>query len=137
MKKYILGVLLFVYCNLAGAVTTMVGQTWIFDTLNGAAVDMSKYQAQKPNIVFNSGGRFSAYAGCNRIAGSYSISGKELTFAPNTIMTKMACTGREELESNFIAILPQIKLWSIDGNILTLSSSDETSLITLKSGSSE
>jgi heat shock protein HslJ len=135
MRKYIAALALIAISPITTASTVLTGQPWDFDTLDSMPVDTSRYQNEKPNIAFSDNGRFTAYAGCNRIAGGYKVSGQELIFSPNTIMTKMACPGNEDLENNFVNILPRVKYWSITDTTLTLTSSDKVNLATFKSSS--
>lgn len=121
MKKYLV----------ATVVCSLVGSQWQIESINGVAINTSKYKGSKPSITFDASGRFYAYAGCNRISGGYTASEKILKFSDNIIMTKMACHDNEHLEKNFIATLPKVEHWKIVEDKLQLESSDNVNLMVL------
>jgi copper homeostasis protein (lipoprotein) len=58
-------------------------------------------------------------AGCNGFGGSYELDGNHLKFR-QLISTRMACEGRMQLESAFLAALDATDRWSLAGTQLEL-----------------
>nr|WP_294774502.1 copper resistance protein NlpE N-terminal domain-containing protein [uncultured Flavobacterium sp.] len=97
---------------------TLAETKWKLITLNGKVVNQ---KGKKDYFLkLNSkDGRFSAYAGCNSIAGSYVMpSAYGLTFS-NMAMTRMACP-EMDLETRFSKILELTERYTIKDNILKL-----------------
>jgi len=71
---------------------------------------------------FDAGSRRAAgSAGCNRYSIAYAFRGDGLTFGPAAV-TKMACLDGMEIESSFLAMLPQVTRYELpDANTLVLS----------------
>lgn len=101
---------------------------WTLVILNGTGLEMAKFPEQKPYIKFNLEGRFSAKAGCNQIAGGFSLEEPDIMiFAPNMVSTKMACAEYfMQLENQLMNTLPKVKYWKIDnGKSLNLLNADK------------
>ena len=64
-------------------------------------------------------GKFSAYAGCNTIAGNYAMPSAFGIAFMNVISTRMMCPSIE-LESQFTAMLAEVDRYSLNDNILQL-----------------
>ena len=64
-------------------------------------------------------GRFSAFAGCNTIAGKYVMPSSETIDFSEVLMTKMACAD-VTLEDKFGAMLVQVKKYTLDKETLSL-----------------
>lgn len=97
---------------------TLAETKWKLITLNGKVVT---HKAKKDYFIeLNSkDGRFTAYAGCNNIMGSYVMpSAFGLSFS-NVAMTRMACPNMD-LESRFSKILEETDRYTIKDNILKL-----------------
>lgn len=97
---------------------TLAGTKWKLLTLNGKVV----LQNGKKDFFLklnSKDGRFSAYAGCNTMTGSYIMpSAFGLTFS-NVAATRMACPGME-METLFSKALAETEHYSIKDNILKL-----------------
>jgi heat shock protein HslJ len=63
--------------------------------------------------------RVSGFAGCNRFAGSYTLSGDSLRFGP-LVMTRMACSDGMELERNLSAALEATRRYELSSTQLKL-----------------
>lgn len=63
--------------------------------------------------------RANGFAGCNRFAGTYQISGGELIFSP-LIMTKMACEAGMELEQGVGTALAEVRNYRLSDRKLEL-----------------
>lgn len=63
--------------------------------------------------------RVGGFAGCNRFGGSYTIAGDSLRFGP-LAMTRMACTGGMQLESDLTAALMATRRYELTSTQLKL-----------------
>ena len=116
--------------NPAVGKATLAETKWRLMTLNGKIV---KQNGSKDYFIkLNShDGRFTAYAGCNNISGSYVMpSAFGLSFS-NAMMTRMACPNME-LESRFAKILEQTDRYSLKDNILKFQKGKTTVLATFE-----
>ncbi|MBA4134488.1 MAG: hypothetical protein C0525_07165 [Flavobacterium sp.] len=116
--------------NPAVGKATLAETKWRLMTLNGKIV---KQNGSKDYFIkLNSkDGRFTAYAGCNNIAGSYVMpSAFGLSFS-NATMTRMACPNME-LESRFAKALEQTDRYSLKDNILKFQKGKTTVLATFE-----
>jgi len=88
---------------------TRLGQTSFSDSTS-----------QEPYLVLDpENQRVSGSGGCNRITGSYKLSGSELTFS-RMVLTMMACIHGMETEEKFLDALGQVIKWKINGYALDL-----------------
>lgn len=84
---------------------------------------MSPHQ-KEPYLVFNSKTqRVAGSGGCNRLTGSYKLSGDRLTFS-QMALTMMACVQGMETEQTFKQALSKVSQWKIAGQQLELSDAD-------------
>ncbi len=99
----------------------LVNKDWILQSLRGVPISHEIYQGKKPMVRFFSDLRFTAWAGCNQIAGGYTLTNPDvLVFDKNMIMTKMACQGPQNIEDGFIATLQSVHNVTITGQIMQL-----------------
>ena len=133
-------VLFFSYCtpaskktstNGAGQISTatvshdtviadMLDGYWKLIEIGGRAVDDSVNNAVPHLVINESGGRFSANAGCNSIGGSFLLKPmNRITFA-NVIRTQMACP-EMELENELVRVLEMTDNYNISNDVLQLS----------------
>ncbi len=92
---------------------------WKLTRLGDTAVIMAPQQ-REPHIIFNSKSRrVSGSGGCNRLMGSYELSGDTLTFGQMG-STMMACPQGMETEKAFLDALKQVNKWKIVGQHLEL-----------------
>lgn len=74
---------------------------------------------QHPNLRFDTdSSHVSGFAGCNRIAGSFTVDGQKLHFAP-LAMTKMACIEGMELEQRFADTLARTNRYELTASGMT------------------
>ena len=132
-------VLFFSYCapaskktstNGAGQISTatvshdtviadMLDGYWKLIEIGGRAVDDSVNNAVPHLVINESGGRFSANAGCNSIGGSFLLKPmNRITFA-NVIRTQMACP-EMELENELVRVLEMTDNYNISNDVLLL-----------------
>ncbi|QHS50463.1 YbaY family lipoprotein [Edaphobacter sp. 12200R-103] len=103
---------------------------WKLEEIAGKAVSPAEQQREAHLIFSAQGGRVSGSGGCNRIAGSYEVSGASLQFR-GVASTRMACARGMETESRFLGSLEQVRRWKISGRELQLLGSDDTVLLSL------
>ncbi len=84
---------------------------------------------ERPFLKFDTDGRFYGYAGCNRIAGSYIVSGMKLKL-DGILSTKMACSDMR-LEDALLEALPRVRSYFVDKGVLTLKGADGNTLALL------
>ena len=72
---------------------------------------------KKPELQLENG-RLSGSTGCNRINGTYSVSGNSIQFGPNLAMTKMGCPNYDE--NTFLDAFNKVNHYQIKGNNLML-----------------
>ncbi|MFN3754337.1 copper resistance protein NlpE N-terminal domain-containing protein [Flavobacterium sp.] len=97
---------------------TLAETKWKLITLNGKVVDQNGKKDHFIKLNSNDG-KFSAYAGCNSIMGSYMMpSAFGLSFS-DVAMTRMACSNMD-LEARFSKALEATDRYSIKDNILKL-----------------
>lgn len=111
-------------CEGAVASVPLTGTYWRLIELPGdeaIAVD----PALRAHLVLDAEqGRVSGSSGCNRLAGTFTVEGEALSFGP-LAGTRMACPPPAmELERRFHAALASVTRYAIDGETLTLASSD-------------
>ena len=105
----------------------LVGPTWTVDTI--ITKDAASHAAwPKPaTLVFGADGKVQVFAGCNGGAGTYRVSGKELTFE-SVGLTEKACEDPlvNELETAVSALFrsPQPITWEITVDRLSLRGKD-------------
>lgn len=111
---------------LAGCVSTpdpavpVLGGQFAIDQVAGIAVP-----AGASPMLAVEGQRVSGNAGCNRFTAAVSHGPTTLTFGP-AAATRMACAdpARGQFEQAFLALLPQLTRWRLEGDRLTLSTAD-------------
>ncbi len=98
---------------------------WNLAELNGKFIDVPENQ-EKANLLFFPGklSQVSGFTGCNKLKGSFELTGMgAIKFSP-LITTKMACVG-ENVESKFLENIAKSTNWMIIRNELFLKN-DET-----------
>lgn len=105
----------------------LIGTQWILTTLNGAPL----VAGTTVTAQFDDQGRISGTGGCNSYSGSYTVDGSALTIGPNLISTMMACVaeGVMEQEAAYLAALPTVASYAVDGDTLTLSGADGSAVL--------
>ncbi|RBA28040.1 META domain-containing protein [Flavobacterium tibetense] len=93
---------------------------WRLVKLNGKTIQKSKDAKREYGITFNTDGRFSAFAGCNNMAGSYELREEvsRVVFS-KVASTMMAC---EDMltEQEFAKVLEIVDNYNFDGKTLKL-----------------
>lgn len=78
-------------------------------------------------------GTYSGMGGCNLFTGSFTVSGKAITFGPTAAARKMCEAAVMEQEQKFFDALRNRLEWSVDGTRLTLAGPDGTQVMRLVS----
>lgn len=93
-------------------------QRWQLVSVRGSDARLGT-TVQPPWLELLSDGRVLGYTGCNRLQGSYTLDGNNLTFPP-LAMTRKACMANRELERGFTDGLGDTRRYQIDGSQLVL-----------------
>ena len=96
---------------------------WRLKQLGDAPVKAAPEQEQAYFVLHSENHRVSGSGGCNRLMGSYELSGDRLTFN-QMASTMMACTKGMDTEKKFLDALNRVKTWEIAGHQLLLSDAD-------------
>ena len=107
-------------CGGGGSSPTVVGVLWQWNGLQetqpaslSAVPDPENYL-----LLLNDDGTYEAKADCNRLSGSYTLSGGELTLKPGP-MTLVAC-GPDSLSSKCVQLLGEVASQTVNEGQLTL-----------------
>ena len=75
------------------------------------------FTMKRPELQLEDG-RISGSTGCNRITGTYTVSGNSVEFGPNLALTKMGCPNYDE--NVFLEAFYKVNHYSIKNNDLQL-----------------
>ena len=118
---------LLLSCSSSQKATTELNGNWELVMFPSGSKTLSEiFTMKKPELQLENG-RLSGSTGCNRINGTYSVSGNEIQFGPNLAMTKMGCPNYDE--NTFLDAFNKINRYEIKGNDLMLMQ-DSTLLMT-------
>lgn len=102
----------------SASTATLENTYWKLMQLGDQTVNVAS--EREPYLVLHSDEqRVAGFGGCNRLTGSYSLSGDDLRFS-QMAGTMMACTEGMEHEQAFHDALGQVARWHIDGERLDL-----------------
>jgi heat shock protein HslJ len=97
---------------------------WKLTWLGGTKIEAGTPQ-QMPYLQLDPDShRVSGSGGCNRLAGSYEVSGDHLKFT-QIAMTRMACIHGGDTEGAFVKALDQVAAWKVSGGKLLLMDADQ------------
>ena len=101
---------------------------WRLVKLNGKTIEKNKDNKKEFGITFSTDGRFSAFAGCNNMAGSYEIKEEvsRIKFS-KVIATMMACDDMIT-EQEFAKVIEMVDNYNYDGKTLKLNKARMASL---------
>lgn len=109
-------------------VSELEGSNWIVETIRGNAVVAAE---EPPTIEFLANGRLAGNASCNRLLGTY-----EEGTAPGELVLNLAGTTMKmcpdevmKQEQDFLALLPEINAYELDGDALHLKSGGEVVVV--------
>jgi len=109
-------------CGARMTATELVGAFWKLTRIGSTAV-VAAEPARQPNLTLAADGRVAGFTGCNRMAGSYQVSGRSIAFG-QLASTKMACIDGMEHETAFAEALEQARSYRIVGQHLELLGAD-------------
>ena len=93
---------------------------WRLVKLNGKTIQKSKDAKREYGITFNTDGRFSAYAGCNNMAGSYELKEEVSRIAFSKVASTMMACEDMLTEQEFAKVLEIVDNYNFDGKTLKL-----------------
>lgn len=93
-------------------------QIWTLKELEGQPLDSTGLLNPPTLLLATSDSRMSGNAGCNRMAGSYTLGAGTIEFGP-LAMTRMACPAMG-LETRFTSALAAVRQYRIETNQLLL-----------------
>lgn len=98
---------------------SLEGTSWVLDYMQSENVSLEKlFGESKPTLVFDSEGKISGNATCNRYNGSVKLDGNFLSFS-NIASTRMMCPNIQG-EQVFLEKLGKVNAYSYSDNTLTL-----------------
>jgi heat shock protein HslJ len=98
-----------------------VNTTWLLESLNDKQINYPADYKQN-YLVFTGeaeGFKFSGFAGCNNISGTYDVGDHNEIGITNIVNTKKSCSF-SELENDFLKMLDEITSYKINGFYMTV-----------------
>lgn len=133
MKKLtiILIILIISLSACANNSVALLGE-WTLIAYGDSANPTSALPNVDTSINFGADGQFGGTVGCNTFGGEYKVNGSEMTFS-NIFSTLMFCEGISDQETIVLNIFSNQALnVEMNGNQLTLTSADGSSVIVLE-----
>lgn len=91
--------------------SVLLNDIWILEAINQLEVTNADYPRELPLLEFHKAdGKVMGTTGCNNLTGSYTTTGRALSFGP-LMTTKMACPGQGE--SQFIQAMQEVTSFKI------------------------
>ncbi|MBA4055140.1 MAG: hypothetical protein C0490_10535 [Marivirga sp.] len=116
--------------QVSSSVATLENTYWRLSEMNGNPV-MTPDSVREAHFILSPQGNIKGFAGCNSLAGSYTLADKKIRFI--VITTKMMCPPEQmEIETFFTKALSSADSYKIDGETLELYEGN-TSLAEFKS----
>jgi heat shock protein HslJ len=116
---------------------SLTGTNWIANGVNnGRGGVQSIVIGNEITAVFGEEGSLSGSAGCNNYGGTYEVDGENMSIGPLAV-TAMFCEqpeGTMDQESEYLAALETVAAWSIDGDVLDLSTSEGARAVSYNAG---
>jgi heat shock protein HslJ len=101
-----------------------------------AVAGAEEFDVARARAEFAENGRFASTIGCNRIAGTPTISGARLAFGPMAV-TRMACPPPlDAVERRYLAALEAVRGYRVEGGKLVFVNDAGEVLVTLERTSS-
>jgi putative lipoprotein len=92
---------------------------WGLTHLGDTPVEVSDQQREPHLVLHSDDGRVAGFTGCNRVTGSYEVTGRSIAFS-EMVVTMMACVDGMEYEQNLKKALGDARSWKITGRHLEL-----------------
>ena len=134
ISMFVLSGLLLAACS-GGTANSVVG-TWRLDSYGAPGNTTPAAPDVDTSIVFKEDGKIEGNVGCNGFGGDYTVDGNTITFGP-IVSTLMFCEGPVgEQETTTLNVLVETASYTLDGDTLTITSSDGSAVIVLSRKSS-
>lgn len=104
-------------CGARFATSNLQDTYWKLIALNGKPVSAAEQQREASLVLHSENLRVTGSGGCNRLMGSYEVSGSDVHFA-QLAGTMMACPEGMDTEKEFLATLQRVSRWRIAGEHL-------------------
>jgi len=104
-------------CGAGFATSDLLNTYWKLTALNGKPVSVVEQQREPSLVLHSENLRVTGSGGCNRLMGSYEVSGNDVRFG-QLAGTMMACLAGMDTEKEFLATLRQVSRWHIAGEHL-------------------
>ena len=129
MKKYVFVLLALLILSACAGQASVAG-TWKLVSYGDPASPTAAVPDVETSIEFKDG-QVNGNVGCNGFGGTYEIEGDKITFS-EVVSTLMFCEGPVgDQELGTLAVLQDSATYVLDGNTLTLTSADGTSVVVL------
>jgi len=102
-----------------GAAATLENTDWKLVSAGDAPIHSASEQGEPHLLLSSDSHRVSGSGGCNRLVGSYELSGNQITFT-KMAGTMMACVSGMDTEKAMQDALARTKTWKIEGRSLVL-----------------
>jgi heat shock protein HslJ len=111
------------------------GTAWLVTGYNNGKQAVVSVVAGSEITMTFANGQVTGVAGCNNYNAPYTVEGDKLTIGP-AASTRKTCPGEGvmEQEQQFLAALATVAKWQIDGDKLTLRSTDGAMAVTATTG---
>lgn len=125
-NAFLLTVLALILAACAGGASTSIQGQWKLVSYN-----QTPAMADVETSIEFKDGQLSGNVGCNGFGGDYSVDGDTITFGP-IVSTMMFCEAVAEQESSVLAVFQESASFGLDGNMLTIISTDGNLVIVLE-----
>lgn len=126
----LLTLVMVIFNACSDSITSLPGE-WELVSYGNAATPTPALPNTDTSVTFSADGQFGGTVGCNTFGGGYKVNGGQITFE-GIVSTLMFCEGTSDQENAMLAILSGKTLnVSFDGNLMTLTSTDGTSVVVL------
>lgn len=115
-------------CAANGA--SLTGTTWKLASYGPKVAQTAAASDVDTSLVIGADGKLSGNMGCNSMGGEFTVSGDKITFK-NVYATEMACDEPRMLqEGAAFKVLQGTATYKVDGDVLTVTSSDGLDVLT-------
>lgn len=97
----------------------LTGTEWRLVQLDGGTTDVGAGASAPTLLLTATDTRVSGFAGCNRLMGSYELTGARLRFS-QLATTRMFCANTMDLEQRYLAALEATRTYRLTGRELDL-----------------
>ena len=110
--------------------TSLIGTSWKLASYGPKTAQKPAAANIDTNLTIGADNKLSGNMGCNSMGGEYTVSGQTITFK-NVYATEMACPEPQMLqEGAAFQVLQGSATFSVDGDTLTVTSSDGLNVLT-------